>query len=149
MLRSAIRWSDRRMLVGRVSRNDPSKFCKDDRMPETTDTPMLNERFGCVLALALKVHHRQVRTSTDIPYAGHLMVVAGTVLEHGGDETEASAALLDDAVDDQGGAPAYHARAASLRRGRGDSAGYQLLGDPWGRPELQTATRRTHSHVLH
>lgn len=74
-------------------------------MPNATDNTMLNERFRAGLALAEGLHRRQVRKSSDIPYFGHLMVVAGTVLEHGGDEIEATAALLHDAVEDQGGRP--------------------------------------------
>ena len=42
---------------------------------------------------------------TDIPYLGHLMAVAALVIEDGGDEDEAIAALLHDAVEDQGGPP--------------------------------------------
>jgi (p)ppGpp synthase/HD superfamily hydrolase len=38
-----------------------------------------------------------------IPYLAHLMSVAALVLEHGGDEDEAIAALLHDGPEDQGG----------------------------------------------
>jgi (p)ppGpp synthase/HD superfamily hydrolase len=38
-----------------------------------------------------------------IPYVSHLMAVAGIVLDYGGTEDEAIAALLHDAVEDQGG----------------------------------------------
>ena len=48
-------------------------------------------------------HHR--RLGTQVPYAAHLMIVAGLVLEDGGDETQAIAALLHDAVEDGGGRP--------------------------------------------
>ena len=44
-----------------------------------------------------------VRKETEIPYISHLMGVASLVLEDGGDEDEAIAALLHDAVEDQGG----------------------------------------------
>ena len=40
-----------------------------------------------------------------MPFVAHLLGVAGIVLEHGGNETEAIAALLHDAVEDAGGAP--------------------------------------------
>jgi (p)ppGpp synthase/HD superfamily hydrolase len=51
------------------------------------------------------VHGGQRRLGTQIPYAAHLMIVAGLVLEDGGDETQAIAALLHDAVEDGGGRP--------------------------------------------
>ncbi|RPI41400.1 MAG: HD domain-containing protein, partial [Betaproteobacteria bacterium] len=66
---------------------------------------MLNEKFRRALQLAVELHHKQLRKSSDVPYVGHLLVVAGTVLEHGGDEDETAAALLHDAVEDQGGLP--------------------------------------------
>ena len=47
----------------------------------------------------------QVRKGTTIPYVAHLLGVASIALEHGADEDEAIAALLHDAVEDQGGAP--------------------------------------------
>jgi (p)ppGpp synthase/HD superfamily hydrolase len=74
-------------------------------MAEQTDNPMLNEKFRRALDLAVELHHAQLRKSSDVPYVGHLLVVAGTVLEHGGDEDETAAALLHDAVEDQGGLP--------------------------------------------
>jgi (p)ppGpp synthase/HD superfamily hydrolase len=42
---------------------------------------------------------------TSIPYISHLMTVAALVVEHGGNEDQAIAALLHDAAEDQGGAP--------------------------------------------
>ena len=74
-------------------------------MPETTDTSRLSARFQQAFALAFALHHRQTRKGTDIPYISHLMAVAGLVLEHGGSEDEAIAALLHDAAEDQGGRP--------------------------------------------
>jgi len=47
----------------------------------------------------------QVRKGTNIPYVAHLLGVASLVLEYGGGEDEAIAALLHDAVEDQGGPP--------------------------------------------
>jgi (p)ppGpp synthase/HD superfamily hydrolase len=40
-----------------------------------------------------------------VPYVAHLLGVASLVLEDGGDEDEAVAALLHDVVEDQGGQP--------------------------------------------
>jgi (p)ppGpp synthase/HD superfamily hydrolase len=65
----------------------------------------LTGRFDAAYQLASDLHRRQRRKSTDIPYLSHLLAVAGLVLEHGGDEDEAIAALLHDAVEDQGGQP--------------------------------------------
>jgi (p)ppGpp synthase/HD superfamily hydrolase len=63
----------------------------------------LTDRFGEALVFAEKAHREQVRKETDIPYVAHLLAVASIVLEHGGDEDQAIAALLHDAVEDQGG----------------------------------------------
>ena len=65
----------------------------------------LSVRFDDALVLAAKLHRDQVRKGTGIPYVSHLLGVAAIVLEHGGNEDEAIAALLHDAVEDQGGAP--------------------------------------------
>jgi (p)ppGpp synthase/HD superfamily hydrolase len=46
-----------------------------------------------------------MRKKTGRPYIGHLMSVAALVIEYGGDEEMAIAALLHDAVEDQGGLP--------------------------------------------
>lgn len=73
-------------------------------MPETyAETPRLTERFDRAMALALAHHRPQLRKSTKIPYVSHLLAVTGIVLELGGSEDEAIAALLHDAVEDGGG----------------------------------------------
>lgn len=65
---------------------------------------MLSERFERALLLACRLHASQYRKLSDVPYVAHLLAVASLVLEHGGSEDEAIAALLHDAVEDQGGA---------------------------------------------
>ena len=55
------------------------------------------------MVFAAQLHRRQTRKGSNVPYVSHLLSVAGLVLEHGGDEDEAIAALLHDAVEDQGG----------------------------------------------
>lgn len=45
-------------------------------------------------------HRGQVRKGTAIPYMSHLLAVCGLVLEAGGTQTEAIAALLHDAAED-------------------------------------------------
>ena len=64
----------------------------------------LGQGFERALIYALHVHGGHVRKGTDIPYFSHLMAVAATVIENGGTEEEAIAALLHDTVEDQGGA---------------------------------------------
>lgn len=58
--------------------------------------------FERALAFATRLHARQTRKATDIPYISHLVAVARLVLEHGGDRDAAIAALLHDALEDQG-----------------------------------------------
>jgi len=70
---------------------------------DTTDRPILTERFDRAVAYALHVHSRDVRKSTAVPYVAHLLGVCSIVLENGGNEDEAIAALLHDAAEDHGG----------------------------------------------
>jgi (p)ppGpp synthase/HD superfamily hydrolase len=51
------------------------------------------------------MHAGQGRKASTVPYIAHLMGVASLVLEAGGDEDLAIAALLHDVVEDCGGAP--------------------------------------------
>lgn len=71
--------------------------------PARLPNPLLGERFQRALNLASELHARQRRKGSDIPYVAHLLGVAAIALEHGADEEEAIAALLHDAVEDQGG----------------------------------------------
>lgn len=66
---------------------------------------LLTERYADALQLAWRLHARQVRKGTTIPYVSHLIAVSGIALEHGANEDEAIAALLHDAVEDAGGLP--------------------------------------------
>jgi len=72
---------------------------------EQTATPKLTDQFSKALVYAELKHHTQVRKGGDIPYIGHLLSVAGLVINDGGSEAQAIAALLHDAVEDQGGPP--------------------------------------------
>lgn len=65
----------------------------------------LSTRFAEALSWAVQLHSTQVRKGSKIPYVSHLLGVASIALEYGADEDEAIAALLHDAVEDQGGAP--------------------------------------------
>ena len=68
-----------------------------------TETLKLSDSFEEALVYAHKLHRKQSRKGANIPYISHLLSVAALVLENGGDEDEAIAALLHDAVEDQGG----------------------------------------------
>lgn len=65
----------------------------------------LGHRFERALVFASQKHAGQTRKKTQAPYISHLLIVAGLVLEAGGDEDLAIAALLHDTVEDCGGAP--------------------------------------------
>jgi GTP pyrophosphokinase len=73
----------------------------------------LTDRFDEALLLASRLHAGQRRKGTPVPYIAHLLAVTSLVIEDGGDEDQAIAALLHDAVEDQGGAAT---RAEILRR---------------------------------
>ena len=68
-----------------------------------TEATTLTDRFDRALLYATHVHGGQVRKGTSTPYVAHLLAVAATVLEYGGDEDLAIAALLHDSAEDQGG----------------------------------------------
>ena len=63
----------------------------------------LTERFEAALVYATQLHAEQKRKRSTVPYIAHLLGVTSLVLEDGGEEDEAIAALLHDAVEDQGG----------------------------------------------
>ena len=67
------------------------------------DPRPLSDRFLQALEFATSAHAGQARKGSDIPYVAHLLGVTAIVLEHGGDEDQAIAALLHDAIEDQGG----------------------------------------------
>ncbi len=67
------------------------------------DKPLLTERFDQAVLMALEHHRVHLRKGTAVPYASHVMAVTGIVLELGGGEDEAIAAMLHDAVEDGGG----------------------------------------------
>ena len=81
-----------------------------------TDAAALTDRFDRALLYATYVHGGQVRKATFVPYIAHLLAVAATVLEYNGSEDMAIAALLHDAVEDQGGEP----RLSDIRNRFGD-----------------------------
>ena len=66
-------------------------------------TSRLTPRFEEALVFATQLHAQQIRKGSQTPYVAHLLGVTALVLENGGDEDTAMAALLHDAVEDQGG----------------------------------------------
>lgn len=72
-----------------------------------------DSRFVSAVSFAAELHAQQVRKGTEIPYLAHLLAVTAVVLEHGGSEDQAIAALLHDAVEDQG--PHYPGGSGSLK----------------------------------
>ncbi|PYX31542.1 MAG: phosphohydrolase [Acidobacteria bacterium] len=78
-------------------------------LPRRTQGPQkalkLGRRFLRAFLFAAEKHAGQARKASTIPYIAHLMGVASLVLEAGGDEDLAIAALLHDVVEDCGGVP--------------------------------------------
>lgn len=62
----------------------------------------LTQRFNEALQFAIQLHAAQVRKVSGEPYVVHLLGVASIALDYGADEDEAIAALLHDAIEDQG-----------------------------------------------
>jgi GTP pyrophosphokinase len=96
----------------------------------------LGPRFLRAFNFAAKKHASQTRKASTIPYIAHLMGVASLVLEFGGDEDLAIAALLHDVVEDCGGAPLlkevqrrFGSRVAKIVDGCTDSDSYPK--PPW------------------
>lgn len=75
----------------------------------------LGAQFDRGLAYAAEMHREQSRKSSPVPYLSHLLGVASLVLEYGGDENQAVAALLHDTVEDCPGD-----QAGEIRRRFGD-----------------------------
>ncbi len=76
----------------------------------------MTDRFSKAVAYANSLHRDQRRKGSGCPFIAHPLAVAALVIEAGGSEDECIAALLHDAVEDQGGAPT----AAEIRRRFGD-----------------------------
>ncbi|MCR4414212.1 MAG: HD domain-containing protein [Thermoguttaceae bacterium] len=84
----------------------------------------LSDRFLDALVYAARLHASQRRKGSGAPYVSHLLRVCGIALEHGADEDEAIAALLHDAVEDQGG----RARLDEIRARYGDRVAEIVAG---------------------
>ena len=93
---------------------------------------MLSERFTQAVDYAREAHTSQTRKGTAIPYLAHLLGVASLVLDYGGDEDQAIAALLHDTIEDQG---AHHQ--ALIRHQFGDRVAGIVLACTDGTQEDQ------------
>jgi (p)ppGpp synthase/HD superfamily hydrolase len=83
-----------------------------------------SSRIVDAFALSFQLHQKQVRKGSHVPYITHLMGVAAIVGRHGGDEEQFIAALLHDAVEDQGG----QATLARIRARFGDTVAEYVAG---------------------
>lgn len=90
----------------------------------TVLTSSTNQRLHNAFVLASLLHGHQRRKGSDTPYIAHLMAVCALVLEAGGSEEHAIAALLHDSVEDQGGAPMLEA----IRESFGDEVANIVAG---------------------
>src|SRR4051794_24460919 len=71
----------------------------------SSQSPASQTRLPASLELAAQAHGPGARKGTGVPYLAHLLAVTGLVLEDGGTEEEAIAALLHDSVEEGGGRP--------------------------------------------
>ncbi len=105
-------------------------------MGDPSQSPRLTTKFVEALAYAADKHATQTRKASEVPYIGHLLSVTGLVIEAGGTETQAIAALLHDAAEDQGGKRTlaeidrkFGARVASIVAECSDT--FQTPKPPW------------------
>ncbi len=103
--------------------------------------PTLGPKFEEAFCFAAEKHATQTRKRTSVPYISHLMSVTGLVLEAGGDEEQAIAALLHDVVEDCGGKPMleevatrFGSRVARIVDGCTDA--YTIPKPPWKQRKL-------------
>jgi len=68
----------------------------DELKPNWRPTELLETAFG----VASWTHKDDVRKGTSIPYLSHLLAVSALVIENGGSEVQAAAALLHDVLED-------------------------------------------------
>lgn len=102
----------------------------------------LGTRFDEAMVLASTLHRDQLRKASGVPYVAHLLAVASLVLEEGGSEDMAIAALLHDAAEDQGG----EATLADIEAAFGvDVARWvQQASDTFERPKPDWEQRKRH-----
>jgi (p)ppGpp synthase/HD superfamily hydrolase len=103
--------------------------------------PYLGPRLQKAFRYAAEQHAGQTRKQTAVPYLSHLMAVTSLVLEGGGEEDLAIAALLHDVVEDCGGTP----RLREVRRMFGARVAKIVEGctDSFSDPKLPWMVRKT------
>lgn len=103
-------------------------------------TRQLSGRLDDAFRYAHDVHGVQRRKGTDTPYIGHLMGVCSIVIDDGGAEDEAIAALLHDAAEDHGGRD----RLADIRTRFGDAVAriVEDCTDSWETPKRPWMERK-------
>jgi len=115
--------------------------------------PILSDRFVHALQFATNLHHEQPREATTIPYVSHLLAVSALVFEHGGNEVQATAALLHHAIGDQDGTPKL---AAALKQNIHRRFGDEVLaivvacadpGNPRGKPSWRLSKEDYLAHI--
>lgn len=103
-------------------------------MNKKTESNNLGNRFARALSLAVEWHGSQTRKGVTIPYMSHLMTVSSIVMEHGGNEDEAIAALFHDALEDAPNAVEAAKREALMHEEFGDTVAEIVLGCTDGKP---------------
>jgi (p)ppGpp synthase/HD superfamily hydrolase len=108
--------------------------------PKLAKPPALGVRLQRAFRYAADKHAGQTRKQTAVPYLSHLMAVASLVLEAGGDEKMAIAALLHDVVEDCGGMP----RLREIRKQFGMRVAKIVEGctDSFGEPKREWMARK-------
>jgi (p)ppGpp synthase/HD superfamily hydrolase len=100
----------------------------------------LTSRFEEAFAYAHAAHAAQARKGSGAPYIGHLMGVSSIVIDDGGNEDEAIAALLHDAAEDAGGRERLEDIRA--RFGEAVAAIVEDCTDAWTTPKPPWAERK-------
>jgi (p)ppGpp synthase/HD superfamily hydrolase len=113
---------------------------KEEDRAKSVGERLLSTRFDEAFVWAHQLHSGQRRKGTPRPYIGHLMGVAALVLQYGGDEDQAIAALLHDAVEDCGGKP----RLEETRQRFGEHVAAMVDGctDAYGEPKPPWRARK-------
>jgi (p)ppGpp synthase/HD superfamily hydrolase len=100
----------------------------------------LSGRLDEAFRYAHEIHGAQTRKGTKSPYISHLMGVSSIVIDDGGTEDEAIAALLHDAAEDHGG----RERLSDIRQRFGDAVAkiVEDCTDSWEQPKRPWAERK-------
>jgi (p)ppGpp synthase/HD superfamily hydrolase len=105
-----------------------------------------SERLSRAFGYAAHVHAGQLRKGTAVPYISHPLAVSALVLEYGGDEDQAIAALLHDVVEDGG-----HQHASQINQYFGERVLRMVLDCTdaldQGEPEWRARKQRYLAHL--